>query len=110
MDKALEQLADEDNREVAQKSHELQYRAIPTNLVRRLTREDCKKGFCDFSLSASEGLTDYFKCKTCGRTEQYSKMDTGASKRMAKIDKLSVLQPKGRTLKDFIYYYGEPKA
>jgi len=83
---------------------------IPDPFVRKLTKEDCKRGFHNFKPVGETPSMLYEKCVVCGKTAEYHKMalHTKEVKNMwQKNHKIDMLQPYGRTLKDFIYYYGD---
>ena len=83
--------------------------------IRKLTREDCAKGFHDFRNFQTDKVTTVEQCRTCKQTFSFptnlsDKNEKETIKKWQEKHKLDVLQPAGKTMKDFIYYYGDPYA
>lgn len=73
---------------------------------RPLTDKDCRRGFCNFERIEKGYVSNIEVCKTCGRKVSYP-LNGGDNKKWMEDHKLDLLQPMGKTLKDFIEYYGE---
>lgn len=78
------------------------------NLIKKLTVEDCEKGYHDWEVVEQDDYKVVERCPVCRKTEEYRKFGIqNAPKRWVDLHKLDLLQPRGKSLKDFIYYYGE---